>query len=104
MQLKSDIAQKNDSFRRNFLGGRVMLSRGVLSSSNRKEIIDAAKRFDQFTKDNDPYGEHDCASFLVAGTRYLFKIDYYDKNFEFGVEPDDPECRRVLTIMRSDEY
>lgn len=67
-----------------------MLSRGVLSSSNRVEIIDAAKRFDQFTKDNDPYGEHECTSFLVTGTKYLFKIDYYDKNFEFGGEPDDP--------------
>ena len=41
-----------------------------------------------------------------AGERYFFKIDYYDKNTEFGSpDPADPAVTtRVLTIMRADEY
>ena len=67
MQHNSKIALLNDNFRRSFAGGRVMLSRGVLASPVREEIIEAVKSFDVFTKDNDPYGEHDCATFAVAG-------------------------------------
>ncbi|HEX3871384.1 MAG TPA: DUF3768 domain-containing protein [Pirellulales bacterium] len=36
----------------------------------------------------------------------LFKIDYYDRDMEFGSEdPADPQkTTRVMTILRADEY
>jgi hypothetical protein len=33
--------------------------------------------FNEFTSDNDPYGEHDFAAFDLDGERFNFKIDYY---------------------------
>jgi hypothetical protein len=104
MSFNKKVSELNDKLRKNFIGGRIMLSRGVDSSEIRDRIIASIKSFTDFNADNDPYGEHDCASVDVDGRRYLFKIDYYDKNYEYGVEPTDPECKRVMTIMRSDEY
>ncbi|OSJ30459.1 hypothetical protein BSZ19_24985 [Bradyrhizobium japonicum] len=39
-------------------------------------------------------------------TRFFFKIDYYDRAGEFASPaPADPTVtRRVMTIMRADEY
>ena len=42
--------------------------------------------FNEFNGDNDPYGEHDCAMFEVAGQKFMFKIDYYDKDIKYGAE------------------
>lgn len=65
-----------------------------------------ARQFDAFTEDNDPYGEHDCATFkiptaLCREEEFMFKIDYYDRNLEFGSnDPADPTItRRVMTLM-----
>jgi hypothetical protein len=62
--------------------------------------------FDAFTEGDDPYGEHDFGAFDLDGTRYFWKIDYYDHDLEHGSDdPSDPEkTRRVLTIMRADKY
>jgi hypothetical protein len=64
------------------------------------------RAFTGFTEDNDPYGEHDCASFEVEGKRFLFKIDYYDHNLQFhSPDPSDPDLtRRVLSIMYASDY
>ena len=34
--------------------------------------------FTAFSRDNDPYGEHDCAILTVDGVKIMFKIDYFD--------------------------
>ncbi|HUB63143.1 MAG TPA: DUF3768 domain-containing protein [Methylocella sp.] len=49
---------------------------------------------------------HDFGSFELAGQRFFWKIDCYDKSLEFGsVDPADPEnTTRVLTIMLAEEY
>jgi hypothetical protein len=62
--------------------------------------------FDDFTPDNDPYGEHDFGSFEADGHKVFFKIDYYDKALAYGSEnPADPAVtERVLTIMLASEY
>ena len=68
----------------------------------------AVQSFSNFTKDNDPHGEHDFGSFEIEGETYFWKIDYYDLAMQFGSEnPADPEHydarahrharRRVLT-------
>jgi hypothetical protein len=56
---------------------------------------------DAFTPDSDPYGEHNFGSFEHNGIRVFWKIDYYDRNLEYGSEdPSDPaQTTRVLTIM-----
>jgi hypothetical protein len=66
----------------------------------------AAQSFDNFTPDNDPYGEHDFGSFNLAGETLFWKIDHYDQNLEFGSpDPGDPTVtRRVITIMLASEY
>ena len=97
---KEAIARKNDEFRRTFSGGKVMLTAGVQNDANLDRIIEAVKNFNDFNEDNDPYFEHDCASFDVGGEKFMFKIDYYDDNYEYFKE----DGNRVLTIMCADEY
>jgi hypothetical protein len=69
-------------------------------------VLDRVRRFDEFTNDNDPHGEHDFGSFETAGVSYFFKIDHYSSDMEGGSEdPADPDkTTRVLTIMKAEEY
>jgi hypothetical protein len=64
------------------------------------------RAFDQFTRDNDPHGEHDFGGFEVAGEKFLWKIDAYDERCEFGSEdPSNPKkTTRVLTLMLAEDY
>lgn len=105
---KQIIAELNDRFRQTFEGGKVVMTVGIanLRESTRYRIIEAIRTFDDFTPDNDPYGEHDFVNVEVDQERVFAKIDYYDLNLEFGSEdPADPEqTRRVLTIMLASEY
>lgn len=94
------IAQKNDLFRKMLSGCRVMLTAGVADHENQMLILNAVRGFDQFTEDNDPYGEHDFAFFEVGGEKFFFKFDYYDSDYEFFQE----DGNRVLTIGYADEY
>lgn len=77
-----------------------MMTSGVAHSRDRDEIISAVRTFDSFTRDNDPYGEHDFGSLEINGTRYFWKIDYYDDSYSCFQE----DGNRVLTIGRMDEY
>ena len=98
----------NDNFRSTFLGGQVVMTAGVaaLPLDVKARLILAVQSFSNFTKDNDPHGEHDFGNFEIEGETYFWKIDYYDLDLRFGAEdPSDPEkTTRVLTIMRADEY
>jgi hypothetical protein len=88
--------------------GRVVMTAGVaaLPEEDVARVLDRVRRFEEWTNDNDPHGEHDFGSFDVAGITYFFKVDYYSPDMESGSEdPADPEkTTRVLTIMRADEY
>jgi hypothetical protein len=76
--------------------GLVMATRGVLSLPSETQVLiwERVHRFDKFTEDNDPHGEHDFGSFRVAGVceTIFWKIDYYtDSTCSFGAEnPADP--------------
>src|SRR5580704_4387099 len=98
----------NDNFRSTFVGGRVVMTAGVnaLPLDTKARVILAVQSFSNFTKDNDPHGEHDFGSFEVKGETYVFKIDYYALDMDGGSEsPENPNVTtRVLTIMRADEY
>lgn len=113
------VAELNDRFRQSLeipvlgvatIPGLVVMSAGVasLDPMHQIEIIASVRRFDAFTPDNDPYGEHDFASIShpVAG-KLFWKISYYEgQDMQYGApDPADlSNCFRVLTIMLAHEY
>lgn len=109
------IAELNDRFRRTGQGGRVYLTRGVISlpAPVILRVIAAVHSFSAFTIGNDPYGEHDFGSFVQDGKKIFWKIDYYqptkegepDLDGHSSPDPSDPEATvRVLTVMLAEEY
>jgi hypothetical protein len=103
------IAELNDQFRKHGIGnGRVMVTRSVreLGPAFERAALLKVRAFDTFTKDNDPYAEHDFGGFELEGRTVFFKLDYYDLALEHGAEdPSDPETTcRVLTIMLAQDY
>jgi Protein of unknown function (DUF3768) len=98
----------NDNFRSTFIGGTVVMTHGVseLPLDVKAKVLLLVKAFTDFTRDNDPYGEHDFGYFEIAGETFYWKIDYYDLDCRYGSEdPSDPEkTTRVLTIMFAGEY
>jgi len=101
------IRALNDLMRRGMLG-RWMMTAGVqaLGAERVAEVVEAVRRFDRFDDDNDPYREHDFGSFEIAGQRFFWKIDAYDRNLTGGSpDPADPAVTaRVLTIMLAEDY
>lgn len=95
-----EIAAKNDLCRTTFFFCKVLLTKGVANSSDKEAIITGVREFNNFNPDNDPYGEHDFGAIEVNGSKYFFKFDYYDSNYEFYQENGN----RVLTIMKASEY
>ena len=102
------IRKLNDLLRCQNAGGRIMITAGInaLCPEIIGSILSAVRTFDGFDQENDPRGEHDCATLTVEGIKVLWKIDYYDKSMMFGSEdPANPEVTtRVLTVMRAEEY
>jgi hypothetical protein len=102
------IRQLNDELRQTFSGGKVVMTDGVaaIPEGDLAQLLERVRRFGEFTKDNDPHGEHDFGTIDLAGQSYFFKVDYYAPDMDGGSEdPTDPaKTTRVLTIMRADEY
>ena len=73
------IAQLNDAARSN--AANYMATRGIMSLDEVtiSDIFVAVQDFSKFTEDNDPYGEHDFGSLIIAGQKIFWKIDYYKK-------------------------
>lgn len=93
-----------------------------LSDADRFAALAEIVGFSEFTKDNDPYGEHDFGSIYrlakgawtqqrpkdektIAATVF-WKVDYYDNSLSFGSDApwDAQRTKRVLTIMLASEY
>lgn len=68
--------------------------------------VQAVRKFDDFSDDNDPWGEHDFGATELEGEKIFFKLDYYDLSLQQGSEnPANEGCtHRVLTIMLASEY
>jgi hypothetical protein len=102
------IRELNDAFRTTLEGGRCLFTAGVSDCGIpfSTAALATVKAFNDFTPDNDPYGEHDFGSFEIDEERLIWKIDYYDLSLRFGSQdPADPsQTKRVLTIMLADEY
>lgn len=102
------IRELNDCLRATFTGGKVVITAAVaeLDEATRAKVLSTARTFKNFTRHNDPHGEHDCFFFQVDRQRFFAKIDYYDKSMEYGSEnPADPAVTtRVLTIGDAASY
>ena len=102
------IRELNDQLRCNGLGGRIVITRGLdaLGTAIVCQVAAAVASFDNFTEDNDPWGEHDCAVLTVNGRRIIFKIEYYDPELRYhSPDASDPAVtQRVMTIMLAEEY
>ena len=107
------IAEQNDRFRINPLEsgvpGRIVCTPGIsaLSPNQQMSVMIRVTKYDNFTEDNDPHGEHDFGAFELKDVgKIFFKIDYYDTDYHYGSEePSDlTQTRRVLTVMLAEEY
>jgi hypothetical protein len=98
----------NDQLRRNLLGGKAVMTPGVasLGSEAVQRLVQTIAVFDDFCTANDPRGEHDFGSFDFDGVEIFFKIDYFDKDFQFhSPDPGNPAVtERVITLMLAEEY
>ena len=108
MDKTAKIRQLNDSLRRTFIGGDVMLTQGIRMKSEKEVagILEHVRTFNNFNKNNDVYSEHDYLSFEKKKKKIIAKIDYYDQNYRYMSEnPADPTMtNRVLTIMTGSEW
>ena len=96
------VAKLNDEFRRSFKN--TLMTPGVMYLDDVLGLTKRVYEFNDFTEDNDPYGEHDYGSFDWKGERIFWKIDYFDQTLTYGEEPLSPKCKRVMTIMLASEY
>ncbi|CAK0747827.1 DUF3768 domain-containing protein [Azospirillaceae bacterium] len=111
MNAKPDTAkirELNDQLRKTGIGGRIMITAGIKSMGEKAiaEIVAKVRAFNQFTPDNDPYGEHDFGKIMHGHEAIFFKFAYYDRNMEYASpDPSDPKVTvRVMTIMQAMEY
>jgi hypothetical protein len=104
----SRIRDLNDDLRRSLTGGVLVMTKGIIALGAKRQmaILSAIASFDDFSPENDPYGEHDFGALTVDGTRVLFKVDYLDRGLTgHSPDPADPSVTaRVLTIMLAEEY
>ena len=100
------IRQLNDQARRTFTQCRVMITASVKALDHVDAVLRKVQQFDTFTPDNDPYGEHDFGSLLLAGETIFWKFAYYDLDMTMhSPDPSDPTVTaRVLTVMLAEEY
>jgi len=102
------IRALNDELRRNPDKGIVVITPGVAAFGD--EIVQSLFRtiatYDDFPRENDPYGEHDFGAFEVEGQKIFWKVDYYDKALNaHSPDPSDPKVtERVMTVMLASEY
>ena len=101
------IRQLNDQLRQTF-NGTVLLTRGIRSKPPLElcDILEEVKNFNDFSKSNDPTGEHDFGSFKCHGDTIFWKIDYYNNDDTYlSPDPSNPNhTHRVMTILLADEY
>jgi hypothetical protein len=102
------IRALNDELRKTLIGGKAFMTPGIaaLGPEAVQRLVQAIATFDDFCIANDPHGEHDFGLFEFEGASIIFKIDYYDANFEFSSpDPSDPAVtERVITLMLAEEY
>lgn len=110
--LAKSLQLKNDAFRKAvFMGaqpdGKAFVTPAVENFGEKKkallffEIIN----YDNFTKDNDPYGEHDFGCIELDDLPKIYwKINYYEDEMMEELAEDPLNAYRVLIVMLAEEY
>jgi hypothetical protein len=100
------IRDLNDSFRTKLVGGRVLMTCGIVGRADANDIVRRVQAFDAFDEANDPHHEHDFGAFEAGRDSIFWKIDYYAPDLMAGsTDPSDPALTtRVLTVMLASEY
>lgn len=102
------IARLNDELRQKGKGGALLVTNGVrsLAGFSYVELIKAIGAYEGFDHHNDPHGERDFGDLDLFGAELLWKIDYYDRDCQYGSEDpaDAGLSTRVLTVMLAVEY
>lgn len=103
------IRTLNDAFRTKLEGrGQLLITPGIQALGDQAVMaaIGEVQAFSDFSKDNDPYGEHDFGTFDLNGEKVFWKIDLYDNTLTAGSpDPANPAVTmRVLTILLASEY
>jgi hypothetical protein len=105
---RARIRELNDQFRSGGIDGMIVITGAVkeLGDQALLEIAMAVQTYTKFDGGNDPNLEHDFGSIQHGHHTLFWKIDYYDRQLEFGSpDPADPAVTtRVLTIMLASEY
>lgn len=105
---RARICALNDQLRCNHIGGRIVLTPGVVDRGQAFLLtaLDAIRRFDEFNEGCDPYGERDFGAITIGSDRLFWKIDYYDQSLtSAAVDPaEETDCVRVMTVMLAAEY
>jgi Protein of unknown function (DUF3768) len=72
----------------------------------RAAAIVALQAFTAFTRDSNPYQEHDFGSFALVSEPFFCKIGYYDETRTYGSEDpcDSDNTTRVPTLMLAQDY
>lgn len=75
----------------------LLITKGItnLSPASIIEILEKVKNFNDFNRENDPWGEHDFGAFDYKGQKIFWKIDDYNGHSGYNL---------VLTVMLADEY
>lgn len=77
---RTQEAVLNDQFRRSGFG--VSLTCGVQSIRNLPGLLQAIRKFDDFSEDSDPWKEHDFGKLIWSGDKVFWKIDYYNETYD----------------------
>lgn len=94
------LAELNDRFRQGDTNLGQHVTTPVVQALQPQELLQLyhlVRNFDNFTEGDDPHGEHDFGKVTLNDVDYFWKIDYLDP-----VEHD--ATRRLMTLMRADEY
>lgn len=103
MATSVEIAAMNDAARKALGVGCVFIQTPcvtMLPQEKQSFLRERVETFEDFNEGNDPWGEHDFGSIDLDDYVYFWKIEDYGENHrDYGVP-----LRRVLTLMRADEY
>ena len=109
----ASIRSLNDRFRQGdkSIQGEWYLTQGISQLVDDKpermaNLLQKVAAFDEFDNGNDPYAEHDFGTITFQEKICFWKIDVFDHAMKYAApDPADPKhSKRVLTIMRSEEY
>lgn len=107
------VAEQNDQFRRwhclgerkpgGFVPGKMVWTASfeAREADFKRAALKAIGEIEEFAAENDPARFHEFGAVEIDGETVWFKVDYFDKTYEWGAEdPSDLQntCR-VMTIM-----